>query len=155
MYHNYFAQAYFRFWDLGGIQGFLFGGNSLLWSQTQTSFPTLTSLFPSEGIEMMSGFTNSTSKWLPIFILKVICLTTYQINIKIMIFIFHFGGKCSPPEFSYFQIWDSWGEFPPPPHPTQNTSVCLGSGQGSQWKHSWKRYVLPINDNCNMNIRIC
>jgi hypothetical protein len=40
----------------------------------------------------------------------------------IMIFIFHFEGKCSPPEFSYFQIWEGGildfflgggGEFPP------------------------------------------
>jgi hypothetical protein len=124
MYHNYFAQAYFTFWDLGGIQGFLFGGNSLLWSQTQTSFPTLTSLFPSEGIEMMSGFTNSASKWLPIFILKVICLTTYQINIKIMIFIFHFGGKCSPQNLAIFRFGILGGNSPPPP-PPHTKYICL------------------------------
>jgi hypothetical protein len=31
---------------------------------------------------MMSGFTNCSSKWLPIFILKVVCLITYQFNIN-------------------------------------------------------------------------
>jgi hypothetical protein len=31
---------------------------------------------------MMTGFTNCSSKWLPIFILKVVCLITYQYNIN-------------------------------------------------------------------------
>jgi hypothetical protein len=73
----------------------------------------------------VSGFTNCTSKWLPIFILKVLCLITY--NLILMIFIFHFGGKAPPPPNPYFQIWGEFPSYSPPPPPQTNIWCFMGT----------------------------
>jgi hypothetical protein len=79
----------------------------------------------------MSGFTNSTSKWLPIFILKIICFITYQFNINNDIHIPFWEEMFPPPKknlavyrFHLGEIWD-WGGIPPPPPNKQTKKTCI------------------------------
>jgi hypothetical protein len=80
-------QGYFRFWDLGGLLGGGGGGGGE------------DNLFPSEGIEMMSGFTNCTSTVSDyLFLCSRLYALPFTSLILIKIFTFHFGRKCPPPQ---------------------------------------------------------